>query len=411
MSITSSKIRSIPFFRLWAGNAGSGIATWALPFVLGFMVSNGDLTALELGIFLALRSAGFLTAVPVGGVMADSAGSRRVILIASLAAACGTLLLFLGLFANLPLRSTLAALGVILSGMGQGACRPAYQSIVPSVVSRDALQPANAALSLSVRATVLVGPATATLIASSWGPGAAILGIASLWMASALAPPWPHESVADAVADTGRVSLLGRFLHDLLDGYREARRHPWFFAGLAALSTVIATGYSVTAVLVPLISRDSHGDASLLTGSVTAYMSGALLGAIAASRWRPAKRGWWALLGLGTYGLVPLGLLAPVQFWIPITAYFLAGLGMELFNIVWFTAIQDEVARAKLARVSSLDFIISYGLAPLGLSAITPVTNILGTTTVLIATSIVCFGAALAANTIPTTAEFRARRR
>lgn len=76
------------------------MATWALPFVLGFMVSNGDLAPLELGIFLALRSAGFLAAVPVGGVMADRTGSRRIILIASLAAACGTLMLFLGIFAD-----------------------------------------------------------------------------------------------------------------------------------------------------------------------------------------------------------------------------------------------------------------------------------------------------------------------
>ncbi len=408
MSSPSSNIRSVPFFRLWAGNAGSGMATWALPFVLGFMVSNGDLAPLELGIFLALRSAGFLAAVPVGGVMADRTGSRRIILIASLAAACGTLMLFLGIFAKLPLGSGLATLGVILSGMGQGACRPVYQSIVPSVVSRDALQPANAALSLSVRATVLAGPATATLIASSWGAGTAILIIAGLWIASALVPPWPRETAGDDGAGASRVPLLGRFFHDLLDGCREARRHPWFFAGLTALSTVIATGYSVTAVLVPLISRATHGDASLLTGSVTAYMSGALLGAIAVSRWRPAKRGWWALLGLGTYGLVPLGLLVPEHFWIPITAYFLAGLGMEVFNIVWFTAIQDEVAPNKLARVSSLDFVISYGLAPLGLSVVAPITEALGVTAVLIATSAVCFGAVVGARNIPTTSEFRA---
>ncbi|MBS7705506.1 MFS transporter [Chelatococcus asaccharovorans] len=407
MPTPPSSIRSVPFCRLWAGNAGSGIATWALPFVLGFMVSSGKLSALELGIFLALRSAGFLAAVPIGGVMADRTGSRRIIMIASLAAACGTLLLFLGIFTKLPFGLSLATLGAILSGMGQGACRPAYQSIVPSVVPRDALQPANAALSLSVRATVLVGPATATLIASSWGPGTAILVIACFWIASALVPSWPREAVADVGSGARRVPRLGRFVHDLVDGYREARRHPWFFAALVALSTVIATGYSVTAVLVPLISRTIHGNASLLTGSVTAYMTGALLGAIAASRWRPVKRGWWALLGLGAYGLVPLSLLVPEHFWIPIAAYFLAGLGMELFNIVWFTAIQDEVARTKLARVSALDFIVSYGLAPLGLLAIAPVTGVLGITTVLIATAVVCFGAALAATAIPTTSEFR----
>lgn len=403
----SSTIRSIPFFRLWTGNAGSGVATWALPFVLGFMVSNGSLTPIELGVLLALRSAGFLAAVPVGGVLADSSGSRRVILIAGLGAACGTALVLAGLCLNLALGPVLAMIGVILSGMGQGACRPAYQSIVPSVVSRDALQPANAALSFSVRATVLIGPAAATLIASTWGTAAALMAVGSLWLASALVPPWPREPVAEAEATAGRGTLVGRFLHNLLDGYREARRHPWFFAGLAALSAVIATGYSVTAVLVPLISRASHGDASLLTGSVTAYMSGALLGALAASRWRPAQRGRWALLGLGAYGLVPLGLLVPEPIWIPLAAYFLAGLGMEIFNIIWFTATQDEIAMAKLGRVSSLDFVISYGLAPLGLLAIAPLTDAFGIPAVLIATAVICFAAAIIAKAIPTTAGFR----
>lgn len=55
-----------------------------------------------------------------------------------------------------------------------------------------------------------------------------------------------------------------------------------------------------------------------------------------------------------------------------ITAYVATGLGIELFNVPWFTATQREVAPDKLARVSSLDFLLSYGLAPLGLVLIPP---------------------------------------
>lgn len=403
----SSDIRSIAFLRLWAGNAGSGLATWALPFVLGFMVAQGNLEALELGVYVALRSVGFLAAVPFGGVFADRSGSRRIILAASLIAAGGTVLIALGLFANWPFGHWLASLGVILSGMGQGACRPGYQSIVPHVVSRDALQPANSALSLAVRATVLIGPAVATLIATNWGTAIALLVIAALWIASAVLPPWPFQPLDKALIRGAGVSLFRCFTDDLRDGYWEARRHPWFIAGLAALSTVIMTGYSVTAVLVPLISREHFGDASLLTGSVSAHMAGALLGAVVAARWRPIRRGHWALAGLGAYALVPVGLLLPQPLWVPLAAYALAGLGTELFNIVWFTAIQDEVERSRLARVSSLDFIISYGLAPLGLSAVAPVAQAFGMSTVLVITAIACAGAALLACTVRSTAGFR----
>lgn len=405
-----SSVRSLPFLRLWSGNTACGIATWALPFVLGFAVSQNILSAIDLGLFLALRSLGFLAAVPIGGVMADRIGSRRIILASSLIAAGGTLLICIELARDGQAASLLTGAGVLLSGIGQGASRPVYQSIVPRVVPEADLQTANAALSLSVRGTILIGPATATLIATMFGVGAAFLAIGILWTVSALLPPWPTEPRKQADRSTPQSAFLRRFAADFAEGYREARRHPWFFAALAALCAVVATGYSVTNVLVPVISAEVFGDVTLLVCSVTAYMSGALVGAVVVSCWKPAKRGWWALAGLGSYALVPLSLLAAETFWLPMAAYALAGLGMELFNVIWFTAIQDGIAREKLARVSSLDFIVSYGLAPLGLSAIAPLSAIIGITPILIATAIICMLAAILAGMTPTAAEFRLKR-
>ncbi|PRA46471.1 MFS transporter [Brucella pituitosa] len=405
-----SSVRSISFFRLWSGNTASGIATWALPFVLGFAVADGALSAVDLGIFLALRSAGFLAAVPVAGVMADRVGSRRIILVSSLIAACGAILIFLDLAGDTRPLSILTAAGVVLSGMGQGACRPVYQSIVAGLVPDAELQIANAAFSFSVRATILVGPAAATFVATMSGLEAAFLSIGVLWMISAFLPPWPAEPQLEAGRTMEVTGIAERFVDDLLEGYHEARRHPWFFAALAALSAVIATGYSVTGVLVPLISTTVYNNASLLAGSVTAYMSGALLGGIAISYWKPIRRGWWALAGLGAYSVVPLSLLVPEIFWKPMVAYVIAGFGMELFNVIWFTAIQGEIERRKLARVSSLDFIVFYGLAPLGLSAIAPLSEGMGMTPVLIATAIICVLSACLAAAVPTAPEFRMKR-
>lgn len=90
------------------------------------------------------------------------------------------------------------------------------------------------------------------------------------------------------------------------------------------------------------------------------------------ARWRPRAAGWASLAGLACYGLIPLGLLAPVHPFVLIAVYVVAGVGIELFNVPWFTAIQREVEPGKLARVSSLDFLLSYGLAPVGLAFIAP---------------------------------------
>lgn len=400
----------VSFARLWAGNTASGVATWALPFVLGFAVSQGQLSASCLGMLLAVRTVGFLVAVPVSGVLADRAGSRPMILRASMIAACGAVLVMFSLGSVTLAGRILAMAGMVLSGAGQGGCRPVYQSIVPLVVARHSLQSANAAFSLSVRATNLVGPAAAILIATVFGLQAAFFAIVVLWFISAIVPPWPDEPPRPAGPPSGKgpAGVAGRMVRDLAEGIREARRHPWFIAGLLALTAVIGAGYSVTNVLLPVISNQAQDGANLLAGATMSLLLGALAGAVVMVRWRPAMRGWWALGGLGIYGIVPLGLLAPQQYWIPICAYFIAGFGLELFNIIWFTAIQQEIPPDRLARVSSLDFIASYGLAPAGLVMMAPLTAHFGMEPVLLASAIICFGAPLIAAAFPTVCGFRA---
>lgn len=111
------------------------------------------------------------------------------------------------------------------------------------------------------------------------------------------------------------------------------------------------------------------------------------------ARWRPRAIGWIALCGLGLYGLVPISLIFPGHIILPVAAFFLAGAGIELFNVPWFTATQREVPADKLARVSSIDFLFSYGLAPLGLAGIAPLTESLGIESVLLLCGLVCIGA------------------
>ncbi|WP_338608812.1 MFS transporter [Pelagibacterium nitratireducens] len=407
----TSSVRSVPFLRLWCGNTASAVATWALPFILGFAVSTGAVDAIQLGILLALRATGFLIGVPIGGVLADRGGRRRILLVAGLIAAAGTLLTSLLVVGeNTTEGFMLVIAGVILSGIGQGASRPAYQAIVPAIISRGSFQAANAALSLSARTTGLIGPALAVLIATTLGIGAAFVAIFVLWIVSGLLPPWPENDKGIDPGGLSSSSRIYRFAGDLVEGYKEARRHPWFFSGLTALSAVIAAGWSVTNVLTPQLSQAVFGDASLLAGTATAYACGAIGGAVILSNWKPTKRGWWALAGLGIYAVVPFSLLFSETYWIPVVAYFIAGIGAELFNIVWFTAIQQEMEESKLARVSSLDFIVSYGLAPLGLSVIAPLAVWVGTSTVLVAASIICLLAALLASAAQTSGSFSVER-
>jgi MFS family permease len=393
---TRSVLRDTAFLRLWAGTTASGLATWALPFLLGLALLDGSLDATGLGVSLAARTAGFLAAVPAAGVLADRYPRRTVVAWSGAAAAVASPIAAAGLGT-----STLVLAGAAtVVGAGQGACRPAFQALTAEVVDPEQRQQANAAVTIAVRVSVLVAPSVAALLALAVDVRTLVAGTGALWLVAALLPPRGAAAAA---------SSRGPFLREFADGLAEARRHPWFFAGLGALTAVIATGYSATGVALPLISRDRYGTEIVLAAATTGYAVGALAGAFLVARWRPAAPGRVALGGLALYALAPLSLLLPVPAAVVVAAYVVTGIGIELFNVPWFTATQREVDPRLLARVSSVDFLLSYGLAPLGLALIAPAIAAFGTGPVLLVCAVVCLAAPAAAMFAPGTRTFSRR--
>ncbi|WP_425465335.1 MFS transporter [Nonomuraea mesophila] len=390
-----SILRERRFIRLWCGTTASGLATWALPFVLGLAVLDRTLTAAGLGIVLATRTVGFLVAVPISGVLADRYSRRAVVLWAGLAAALATPFIVLGLGRSVLLMAVAAA----VVGAGQGACRPAFQALTAEVVDGERRQQANAAMTLAVRVTTLVAPAGTALLAAVLDAWWLLVGTGLLWAVAALLPP-------RGLPGPERAAERARFFREFGEGVREARRHPWFLAGLGALAAVIFTGYSATGVALPLVSRDRYGTEAVLAAALTAYTLGALAGAVLVARWKPRAKGWAALTGLALYGFAPLSLLLPVHPAVVFAAYALAGLGIEVFNVPWFTATQREVEPRLLARVSSLDFLVSYGLAPVGLAFLAPAIDAFGWEPVLAVCALVCFLAPAVAAAVPSSRDF-----
>lgn len=378
------------FVRLWVATTASGLATWALPFVLALSVVAGDLRAGTLGWALALRTTGFLVSLPAAGVLADRVSRRLVVGVAGVLGAVAVCVVAAG-----SASSTLVLLiGTTTAGVAEGACRPAFQAMVAEVVPAERRQSANAALTLSVRGCVLAGPVLASTLAAAVGPRGVLGVVVGLWLVAAILPARGPLVVEPAGAGDAAPGLVRGFA----EGLAEARRHPWFLAGLGALASVILTGYSVTAIVLPLVSSERYDNESLLAAGLTAYTLGAIVGALVMSRWRPGAQGWAALAGLGVYALVPLSLALDAPAAVVVVAYVGAGLGIELFNVPWFTATQREVPADRLSRVSSLDFLISYGLAPVGLALVVPAIDLVGQRTTLLVCAGICLcGPALAA--------------
>lgn len=153
---------------------------------------------------------------------------------------------------------------------------------------------------------------------------------------------------------------------------------PWVLAILALASVQLMVVIAPETVPLPLISRRELGGDQVFGAALACFSAGGLLGALAAIRWRPRRPGLVGLLGLLPFALVPLALLHPFAAWAVLAAYFAAGLGIEPFMVFWQVALQREIPRERLARVTSLDWMCSLALLPLGLALTGPAVNAFG---------------------------------
>ena len=74
---------------------------------------------------------------------------------------------------------------------------------------------------------------------------------------------------------------------------------------------------------------------------------------------------------------VPLRLVGVVA------AAVVAGFGLELFNVLWITVLQQRISDDVLARVNSYDALGSFVFIPLGLTIAGPVADAVGVSTAL----------------------------
>ncbi|TDD33324.1 MFS transporter [Actinomadura sp. KC06] len=386
-------LRERPFRRLWLSYSASAAATGMMPTALTLAVLDGPHGLSALGLVLGARTLGFVAGSLPGGVIADRYPRTRVLAISS--AVRGGATAAVGLAAGLPVLAVCIA--IAFAGAGEGTFRSAYQALVADHIGKDRLQEANAATTLSLRIWLVGGPTAAVALYAEFGRGVSLTAAAALWFGSALlAAAVPVKGSAAARPDAGTGMLT-----EFRQGLDEARRHRWFLAGLAALIAWLALGEAAKYVMLPVVSQERFGSTALIGLALGAYSAGAIAGAMLMSRWRPRRVGIPAMIMLGSYGLVPLSLAYASHSWVIIAACAIGGIGIEVFNIPWFTAIQREVPGHLQARISSLDFLVSYGMSPVGFALIPPMVDAAGAQSVLTTAGLLVMGSALAALLVP----------
>jgi MFS family permease len=350
-------LRERPFRLLWLGRTGSSIGDSLIPVALAFAVIGIHGSYLGLGVVLASRVVALGASTVAGGVWADRLPRRAVMVSADL-------LRFGTEAATAALLLTGAAhvwqLAVLQSaaGVGAGFFGPASTALVPQAVSVDNLQQANTLLSMTESGTRIFGPVVAAAIVASVGAGWCFAVDAASFLVSV------SFVTAMQVTEHAR-PVPQRFWRDVADGWVEVRRHRWLTAGFLgfALGNV---GIGIYLVLGPFVASAHLGGKlpwGLILGSIPV---GGLLGGVVAYRIRPRHPVATAFAIWSLCGVLPFSLVRPFPLPVVMGAAAVLGACILVGNALWETAMQREVRPDRLARVASIDMLLSIGLMPIG---------------------------------------------
>jgi MFS family permease len=352
--------RNDHYRRLFAARTISNVGNGIMPIALAFgVLALPGASPTSLSIVLAAQAVPLILMLPIGGVVADRLGRARVIAVTDivLSAFVATMaVLFLTGSATVPLLAMLSFIAGTLNALWY----PAFAGIVPDVVAEEHLQPANAYVSIASNGGLIVGNAIGGLLVAAFGPGVAIaIDAASFLLAGLLVFTFRQVSVPHVSGET----VWG----DLVHGWRVFVSFRWVVVIVLSFSFIVMAMRGAEEVMGPVLAV------------VLASLSvGLLVGGLTASRIRvrrPLVFGMLVSLALPVW-LVTLAFALPL----PVVALgaFAWGLAIELFMVLWLTALQSNVPRESLSRVSSYDAMGSLMFGPIGLALAGPLIAAVG---------------------------------
>lgn len=353
------------FRRLWIGETGSQfgemITVTAAPLLAALVLAA---TPFQMGLLNAADTAAFLLIGLPAGVWVDRMRRRPVMITADLVRVV--------LLASVPIAWWLHLLTLtqlILVGLLAGGCSVffdvAYQSYLPSVISRDQLVDGNAKLQATASVAQVSGPALGGGLTQLFG-GANAMGVNALtyvWSVLCLARIRTPEPEVDRPPDRNLRREIGEGLK-------------FVFGNRSLVAIVSTTGSSnlcggiVSAVGVLVLIRQAHASAGvvgllLTTGGIGGVIGAVLAGRISA-RFGQARTIWLSLLVTQPFCLL-LPLVGPGAL---LTLYGIGwvcyGFGGVVYNVAQVSFRQAICPDRLLGRMNASVRFLVWGTIPLG---------------------------------------------
>ena len=379
-----ASLRFGSFRWLFGAQVASAFGNFAFTVAIAALLVEHGGDAGTIGTVLALTALGLVIFAVPAGVIADRFPRRMVCVVADL-----TRMAAVGVIAFVGGDASTAVIGALafVVGMGEALFEPAYRGLVPRVLPDERLQAGNALGALSSQLALFLGPAIAGIVIAGFGAVPALALSSAIFALSWIAMLRVRETIPDVADADGEGTLIG----EAMAGFDAILARPWI--GILVLMAMVHLLVAIAPfeVLSPLIAEDDYGDVAIYGWMLAAMGTGAIVGAIVASRIRPHLPGVVGLIALLPFCvlLVVLALAPPLP--VLLAVLVLAGFGEATFEVLWTTALQRDVPDHLLSRVVSLDFLGSLALLPVGLALTGPAVEAFGRDEVLIFGAVVAF--------------------
>jgi predicted MFS family arabinose efflux permease/quinol monooxygenase YgiN len=290
-----SPFRHATFTVLWTAAVVANIGTWMYNAAAGWLMTSLSADPLIVSLVQVATSLPmFLFALPAGA-LADIVDRRRFLIAIEGATTVISAIIAALVWLNLVTPGTLL-LFTFLLGAGAALTAPAWQSIVPQLVSKQDLNAAVAANSVGINISRAIGPALGGIVIAGIGIAAPFWGnaVSNLAIIGALLWWRSPQIVAQRLP-------AERFFSAIMTGFRHARHNPHVGATL-----IRAFGFFLFAstywALLPLVARNQIAGGPELYGVLLGAIGAGAVGGAFALPWLKAKLGPNRLVAGGTIG-------------------------------------------------------------------------------------------------------------
>jgi len=360
---------------LWSAGALAVIGDQVFPIAIAITMLDRGAGASELGLVLAARVSAFVVMSLIGGVWADRLQRKTVMIYTDIT----RLFIGIGLFIAAPAAPTaVLVVFVFLAGTATAFGMPASGAILPTILPKEFLQPANAARVITSRLGNIVGPGIAGILIATVGARYGFLFTGIMFAVGTLLLVRINEPKVEMDR-----TIKPSFVRELKEGLSLVWQIRWVAWSIAAFSVSITFVIGAEIVLIPIISRREFGTDFVYTTAMAVFSAGAVLTALVAARWKSLYPGLMSVIFWSFFASVPFALAFADSAWVIILAYFVAGMSTEPLGVFWTSALQREVPDELRARVMSVDAMASTALMPIGMAIAGPMMGIFGETNYL----------------------------